>query len=147
VVLVRADATSRFALMDVDWERVKAVDLLVVLRSFAPSGGLVKTVSVYPSDFGIARMAQEKKIGPMAVMRQELKEAGIHTAECVPPVPHSHSRRCVLGGRLLVCWSALVFRDGVASATDGSAEMRDGSTGMMMRRRRRTGWSRARTPR
>jgi len=39
------EATARFALMDVDWERVRAVDLLVVLRSFAPSGGEVRSGS------------------------------------------------------------------------------------------------------
>ena len=53
-----AEATCRFAILDVDWERVRAVDLFVVLQSFAPQGNKLSKVTVYPSDFGLQRMVR-----------------------------------------------------------------------------------------
>lgn len=51
--------------MNCDWEHVKAVDLLGVLQSFLPSGrGSIRSVTVYPSDFGLERMAEEERLGP-----------------------------------------------------------------------------------
>ncbi|XP_050363478.1 pre-rRNA-processing protein ESF1 [Argentina anserina] len=57
--------THRLAVVDLDWTHVKAVDLFVVLRSFLPKGGEIKSVAVYPSDFGIERMKQEEIHGPV----------------------------------------------------------------------------------
>jgi hypothetical protein len=37
---------------------VQAVDLMVVLQSFVPSGGAITRVTVYPSDFGLQKMAE-----------------------------------------------------------------------------------------
>ena len=39
------DATSRLAVVNCDWEQVRAVDLLAVLRSFVPSGGRLRTLT------------------------------------------------------------------------------------------------------
>ena len=39
------DATSRLAVVNCDWEQVRAVDLLAVLRSFVPSGGRLRTLA------------------------------------------------------------------------------------------------------
>jgi len=41
----------------------------------------VRTVSVFPSDFGLQRMEKERTMGPMAVMREELQKAGIQLGE------------------------------------------------------------------
>jgi hypothetical protein len=57
-------ATPRLALVDLDWDRTRAVDVLAVLRSFAPASGRVERVRVYPSDYGLARMADEDARGP-----------------------------------------------------------------------------------
>lgn len=59
-------ATSRIAIVDQEWQHLRAVDLLVVLRSFAPVAGEVRKVTVYPSDFGLKRMAEEATHGPLA---------------------------------------------------------------------------------
>ena len=63
------DATHRIAIVDLDWDHVKAVDILAVLRSFAPKGGLVSKVTVYPSDYGLERMAEEATLGPKKVFK------------------------------------------------------------------------------
>lgn len=43
------DATPRLAAVDLDWDHVRAVDILAVLRSFVPKGGAIQCVVVYPS--------------------------------------------------------------------------------------------------
>lgn len=52
--------------MDLDWEKLGAVDILAVLRSFLPAGGSIRSVTVYPSDYGLKRMAEEAAAGPQA---------------------------------------------------------------------------------
>ncbi len=58
------ESTRRLAVVDLDWTAVRAVDILVVLRSFLPRGGHIEHVTVYPSDYGLERMAQEAAAGP-----------------------------------------------------------------------------------
>ncbi|KFM22623.1 Pre-rRNA-processing protein esf1 [Auxenochlorella protothecoides] len=61
------DATPRLAVLDLDWEHVRAVDILAVLRSFCPPKGGVQRVTVYPSDYGLERMAEEATAGPQGI--------------------------------------------------------------------------------
>jgi hypothetical protein len=58
------DATYRIAVMNCDWRAIKAVDLLMLFRSFCPEGGRVEKVTIYPSDFGMQRMKTEEVEGP-----------------------------------------------------------------------------------
>ena len=58
------EATRRLAIMNVDWDHMKAVDLLGVLLSFKPAAGRVARVTVYCSDYGLERMAEEARLGP-----------------------------------------------------------------------------------
>jgi len=51
-------------LVDLDWDKLRAVDIFAALRSFLPAGGAIKRVTVYPSDYGLERMAQEAAEGP-----------------------------------------------------------------------------------
>ncbi|KAL6220738.1 hypothetical protein ACLB2K_008494 [Fragaria x ananassa] len=67
--------THRLAVVNLDWRYVKAVDLFVVLRSFLPKGGEIKSVAVYPSDFGIERMKQEEIHGPVGLFDDKDKES------------------------------------------------------------------------
>jgi hypothetical protein len=50
------DATARLAAVDLDWEHVRAVDILAVMRSFVPKDGSILSVVVYPS--GVAGQEQ-----------------------------------------------------------------------------------------
>lgn len=58
------DATRRIAAVNMDWDRLQAVDLLKVLGGFKPAGGVIERVSIYPSEFGKERMAREDLEGP-----------------------------------------------------------------------------------
>lgn len=63
------DATKRLACVDLDWEHIKAVDILAVLRSFVPDGGKIVSVTVYPSDYGLQKMEEEKNSGPKQIWK------------------------------------------------------------------------------
>merc|ERR1711936_633821 len=58
------EATKRLAICNMDWDRVRAEDLFLVLSSFCPPGGRLLKVSIYPSEFGKKRMAEEEALGP-----------------------------------------------------------------------------------
>ncbi|KAJ3367847.1 pre-rRNA-processing protein esf1 [Allomyces arbusculus] len=59
------DATRRFAVVNMDWDHLKAHDLYKVFDSVKPQGAVVKSVTVYPSEFGKERLAAEEAQGPM----------------------------------------------------------------------------------
>lgn len=61
------NATCRLAAVDLDWAHIKATDILAVLRSFLPAHGRIVRVTVYPSDYGLKRMAEEATVGPQGV--------------------------------------------------------------------------------
>ena len=48
--------------------QVKAADILVMLKSFLAKGQSIKRVTVYPSDYGLQRMAEEAKFGPAGLV-------------------------------------------------------------------------------
>ncbi|MCJ1477706.1 pre-rRNA-processing protein esf1 [Lambiella insularis] len=58
------EISSRIAVVNLDWDNIRAADLLVVFSSFAPGNGLISKVSVYPSEFGKERMEREEMEGP-----------------------------------------------------------------------------------
>ncbi|BAE57150.1 unnamed protein product [Aspergillus oryzae] len=58
------DVTERIAVVNLDWDNIRAEDLMAVFSSFVPAGGRVLKVSVYPSEFGKERMEREETEGP-----------------------------------------------------------------------------------
>ncbi|CAM0135481.1 pre-rRNA-processing protein esf1 [Umbelopsis sp. WA50703] len=71
------DESRRLALVNLDWDKVKALDILKVLNGFKPSGSVIKAVTVYPSEFGKERMAKEEVEGPpREIFRDSKKRNG-----------------------------------------------------------------------
>ncbi|PGH02953.1 hypothetical protein AJ79_07490 [Helicocarpus griseus UAMH5409] len=58
------DVSRRIAVVNLDWDNIRAEDLMAVFSSFLPPGGSIKKVSVYPSEFGRERMEREEMEGP-----------------------------------------------------------------------------------
>mmetsp|Transcript_13980 Transcript_13980/g.20652 ORF Transcript_13980/g.20652 Transcript_13980/m.20652 type:complete len:720 (-) Transcript_13980:265-2424(-) len=64
------DVPSRFmAVMNVDWEKIRAVDLFAILSSFTAPGA-VRKVQVYSSDYGMEKIEKEKTHGPADLWKQ-----------------------------------------------------------------------------
>ncbi|KAM4772783.1 ESF1 homolog [Rhinophrynus dorsalis] len=68
--------TSRLAVCNMDWDRLKAKDLLALFNSFKPKGGIVFSVKIYPSEYGKERLKEEELHGPL-----ELKNVPEDAAE------------------------------------------------------------------
>lgn len=68
------EETHRLAIVDMDWDRVKAVDLFAALHSFVPKRGTLRSVTIYPSDYGLERMKEEETKGPSIFRDQDKSE-------------------------------------------------------------------------
>ncbi|XP_069787907.1 ESF1 homolog [Narcine bancroftii] len=60
--------TRRLAVCNVDWDKIKANDLMVLFSSFIPKGGVVLSVKIYPSEFGKERMKDDQLRGPVELL-------------------------------------------------------------------------------
>lgn len=58
------EVSRRIAAVNLDWDNIRAADILAVASSFAPGGGRVESVTVYPSEFGRERLEKEEMEGP-----------------------------------------------------------------------------------
>eukprot|EP00963_Diacronema_lutheri_P001973 scaffold128_cov328-Pavlova_lutheri.AAC.24 len=71
------EETNRLAIVDMDWDRVKAVDLFAALHSFVPKRGILRSVTIYPSDYGLERMKEEELKGP-SIFRDQDESKRVH---------------------------------------------------------------------
>ncbi|KAI6708160.1 pre-rRNA processing protein Esf1 [Diplocarpon mali] len=58
------EVSSRIAVVNMDWDNIRSVDLMAVFSSFVPPGGKILKISIYPSEFGKERMEREELEGP-----------------------------------------------------------------------------------
>ncbi len=58
------EVTSRIAVVNLDWDHIRAVDLMAVFSSFLKGAGRIEKVTVYKSEFGRERMDREEMEGP-----------------------------------------------------------------------------------
>ena len=58
------EARRRVAIVNCDWDHVRAVDLYAILFHALPLGGQLKDVKIYLSDFGKERLENERMHGP-----------------------------------------------------------------------------------
>lgn len=58
------EISSRIAVVNLDWDNIRAVDLMAVFSSFCPPDGRLQLVAIYPSEFGKERLAREEVEGP-----------------------------------------------------------------------------------
>lgn len=58
------EITNRVAIVNIDWDHIKSIDLFALFSSFVPPGGRIEKVSIYPSEFGKQRMQREELEGP-----------------------------------------------------------------------------------
>jgi hypothetical protein len=73
------ESTHRLAMCKMDWDRLKAKDIYVLCSSFVPPGGAVRSVTIYPSEEGMKRMAEEARLGPQEF--RAVAEDGVGDAE------------------------------------------------------------------
>lgn len=58
------EPSDSFAVVNMDWDNLRAVDLMATFLSFVPTGGSIKSISIYPSEFGKEQMQKEEVEGP-----------------------------------------------------------------------------------
>ncbi|GLH15703.1 ESF1 like protein [Gryllus bimaculatus] len=75
------ESTNRLAVCNMDWDRITARDLLVLLHSFVPKGGLILSVTIYPSEFGLQRLKEEEEKGPLELRAEDAVVANSDTDE------------------------------------------------------------------
>lgn len=63
------DSARRLAVLDCDWRKMKAVDILVIVSSFIPPGGSIKNVTVYPSGAVSTRSTRRHSCAPLEACR------------------------------------------------------------------------------
>jgi hypothetical protein len=78
------EVTRRLAVVNLDWDNVRAADIFAVASSFvlkAADGERLLDVTVYPSEFGRERMEREETEGPAKEIFQSVAASGKKRAQ------------------------------------------------------------------
>lgn len=66
------EETARIAVVNLDWDNIKSVDLYFVLQSFLTnSSGTIKKISIIPSNYGLEQMKLEEQQGPTGIWAEK----------------------------------------------------------------------------
>ncbi|OMH80681.1 Pre-rRNA-processing protein ESF1 [Zancudomyces culisetae] len=66
--------SKRLAVVNMDWDNIRAVDIMMAFSGFVPQGGAIMRVSIYVSSFGKERMEKEKQFGPQYEQTENKEE-------------------------------------------------------------------------
>uniref|UniRef100_A0A182MSW3 Uncharacterized protein n=1 Tax=Anopheles culicifacies TaxID=139723 RepID=A0A182MSW3_9DIPT len=69
------ESTRRLAVCHMDWDRIRAVDVMVLLSSFLPPGSAIKSVTIYPSEYGKQRLKEEEERGPQELTARTIESS------------------------------------------------------------------------
>lgn len=58
------EVSSRIAVVNLDWDNIRAQDLMAVFSSFLDGAGKLQHIAIYPSEFGKERLQREETEGP-----------------------------------------------------------------------------------
>jgi hypothetical protein len=58
------EVTTRLAAVNMDWDNIRAVDIMAVASSFVSAENKILSVTIYPSEFGQKRLEREEIEGP-----------------------------------------------------------------------------------
>ena len=72
----KGEVSSRIAVVNLDWDNIRAADLMAVFSSFVPGSGRIRKISIYPSEFGKERVEREEMEGPPKEIFGQRKENG-----------------------------------------------------------------------
>jgi hypothetical protein len=64
IAVPMGEVSSRLAAVNMDFDNIRATDVLAVANSFVPAGGKILSVVIYPSEFGMERLQREELEGP-----------------------------------------------------------------------------------
>lgn len=69
----RGRATTRLAVIGLDWSTTRSVDIFASFACFCPPGGGLEFVEVHPSKLGLQRLADEARFGPQVIAEADLR--------------------------------------------------------------------------
>ena len=77
----QGEVSSRIAVVNLDWDNIRAADLMAVFSSFVPANERIRKISIYPSQFGKERIEKEELDGPPKEIFGFGKSTSLHDDE------------------------------------------------------------------